>query len=163
MLSFGRFKRWAAFSCFTRRTLAAHEVQLHRWSCSKAIGKTDSSWMTLNLGVNHRLSLWKASYPVYQECWGLGCRQLLEEISAHQFEVQKTHQKWSNISTMLAVPQLKQEELVTCQIISNLQSILPKAATLHSSYHYPLPINALVMLRCDLCQICHYGTLEFDL
>lgn len=38
-----------------------------------------------------------------------------------------------------------------------------KAATLHSSYHYPLPINALVMVRCDLCQICHYGTLEFDL
>lgn len=129
MLSFGRFKRWGSIFFVSPGEHWRHTRYSYTDEAAQKLGKTDSSWMTLNLGVNHRLSLWKACYPVYQECWDLGCRQLLEEISAHQFEVQKTHQKWSNFSTMLAVPQLKQEELVTFQIISNLQSILPKAAT----------------------------------
>ena len=50
-------------------------------AAAQKLGKTDSSWMTLNLGfimVYHGLSLQKACYPVCQECWGL----LTDEVFA---------------------------------------------------------------------------------
>ena len=139
-------------------------------AAAQKLGKTDSSWMTLNLGFI-MVYLFISSKSLLSGMSGmLGspdrrgfCSFLKRSLPAYQFEVQKTNQKWSNVPTMLAVPRLKQEELAKISNHFKSPKHFAKAATLHSSYHYPLPINALVMVRCDLCQICHYGTLEFDL